>query len=77
MKGDLREEVGAAKVVEKIEPPSVISIGVCIAADEVGGTRIDGTNFFNMGFELDKHGGELLVLTSSGEIEDCVEGGDD
>ena len=69
--------MSAAKVVEKIKSPSVIRIGVCIAANEVGGIRIDGTDVFNMGFELDKHGGELLVLTSSGEIEDCVEGGDD
>ena len=73
LKGDSGEEETAAEVVEEIKPPKIIRIGVGITADEMGGIWVDGSNFFNMGFKLNKHGGKLLILASSWEIEDSVE----
>ena len=74
LKGDSGEVERAAEVVEEIKSPMIIRIGVGITSDEMRGIRVDGSNFFNMSFELHKHGGKLLVLASSWEIEDCVEG---
>ena len=73
LKGDSGEEESSAEVVEEIEPPNIIRIGVGITADEMGGIWVDGSYFFNMGFKFHKHGGKFLVLASSWEIKDSVE----